>query len=341
MKMEPPMLAVTEPMDTEEPANDTEAENPLSENLISPSSSIQTSVMFHDYCGEIDLQSVSHTLNKSVQTNSSESPMYSTTDVAIQSGECDSCTFTNIPCERSIQTKLKQCMDFGIQTTRPVLTFEDIKHSDSKVMFYTGIPDAATFEALFDEIKDDATSQTARASASSEVGRPRSLRIIDEFFLVLMRLRLGLLLEDLADRFRISTSSCGLIFNRWIDYLYIQFSFLIKWPTRKAVDDHMPASFKQKYPKCRIILDCTEIRTETPASLQHKSLMYSDYKSHMTWKGLVGISPAGVITFISDLWAGSVSDKVITQKSNLLDMCETGDAIMVDKGFLISDLTTA
>ena len=61
----------------------------------------------------------------------------------------------------------------------------------------------------------------------------------------------------------------------------------------------------------------------------------------MIWKGLVGISPAGVITFISDLWADSVSDKVITQKSNLLDMCETGDAIMVDKGFLISDLTTA
>ena len=117
--------------------------------------------------------------------------------------------------------------------------------------------------------------------------------------------------------------------------MYIQFSFLIKWPTRKAVDDHMPASFKQKYPKCRIILDCTEIRTETPASLQHKSLMYSDYKSHMTWKGLVGISPAGVITFISDLWAGSVSD---TQKSNLLDMCETGDAKWWTKVFLYLSL---
>ena len=34
-----------------------------------------------------------------------------------------------------------------------------------------------------------------------------------------------------------------------------------------------------------------------------------------------------------------VSDKVITQKCNLLDICKTGDAIMVDKGFLISDLT--
>lgn len=39
--------------------------------------------------------------------------------------------------------------------------------------------------------------------------------------------------------------------------------------------------------------------------------------------------------------AGSVSDKVITRKSNPLDLWETGDEIMVDKGFLISDLTTA
>ena len=61
----------------------------------------------------------------------------------------------------------------------------------------------------------------------------------------------------------------------------------------------------------------------------------------MTWKGLVGISPAGVITYISDLWAGSVSDKVITSKSGILDLCETGDGVMVDKGFLISDMTTS
>lgn len=39
--------------------------------------------------------------------------------------------------------------------------------------------------------------------------------------------------------------------------------------------------------------------------------------------------------------AGSVSDKVKTRKSNPLDLWETGDEIMVDKGFLISDLTTA
>ena len=60
----------------------------------------------------------------------------------------------------------------------------------------------------------------------------------------------------------------------------------------------------------------------------------------MTWKALIGISPTGVITFVSDLWSGGISDKQITIKSGLLELCEAGDAVMADKGFLISDLTT-
>ena len=47
-----------------------------------------------------------------------------------------------------------------------------------------------------------------------------------------------------------------------------------------------------------------------------------------------------VVTSVSDLWAGSVSDKQITTESALVDLCEPGDAIMADKGFLISDITT-
>ena len=68
--------------------------------------------------------------------------------------------------------------------------------------------------------------------------------------------------------------------------------------------------------------------------------MYSDYKSHMTFKALVGISPAGVVTFVSDLYTGSSSDKQITDKTGIVNLCEEGDGMMVDKGFLISDYTT-
>ncbi|XP_069109394.1 uncharacterized protein [Argopecten irradians] len=205
-----------------------------------------------------------------------------------------------------------------------------------------GIPSKDMFEAVFDEIKEDATSRTTRKGGkySGTSGRPRSLRLIDEFLIVLMRLRLGLLLEDLAARFCISVTTCGDVFNQWIDYLDSQLSFLIMWPSREVVDSNMPQVFKDKFPATRVIIDCTEIRTETPSSLQLKSLMYSDYKSHMTWKSLVGISPDGHVTFISDLWCGSISDKQITKETGLVELCEPGDAIMADKGFTIADLTT-
>ncbi|ESO93017.1 hypothetical protein LOTGIDRAFT_119836, partial [Lottia gigantea] len=102
---------------------------------------------------------------------------------------------------------------------------------------------------------------------------------IDEFFVVLMLIRLGLPLEDLAYRFCISTT-CGDIFNRWIDYLDNQLSVLVMWPSRDVIDCNMPEIFKNKFPTTRVIIDATEIRTETPSSLKLKSLMYSDYKSH-------------------------------------------------------------
>ena len=60
----------------------------------------------------------------------------------------------------------------------------------------------------------------------------------------------------------------------------------------------------------------------------------------MALKSLVGINTCGIVTFVSGLFNGSASDKQITKLSGLVDLCEEGDAIMVDKGFLISDLTT-
>ena len=60
----------------------------------------------------------------------------------------------------------------------------------------------------------------------------------------------------------------------------------------------------------------------------------------MTYKALEGISPNGVVTFVSNCWTGSISDKKNTQRCGLLELLEEGDAIMADKGFTISDLTT-
>lgn len=60
---------------------------------------------------------------------------------------------------------------------------------------------------------------------------------------------------------------------------------------------------------------------------------------HTTLKGLVGISPGGAITFISQLYTGSVSDREIVRRSGFLDLpFDDKDSVMADKGFTIQDL---
>ena len=52
---------------------------------------------------------------------------------------------------------------------------------------------------------------------------------------------------------------------------------------------------------------------------------------------MISIAPTGSITFISNVWGGRVSDKVITQKSGFLDKISYGDVVMADRGFNIAD----
>lgn len=100
----------------------------------------------------------------------------------------------------------------------------------------------------------------------------------------------------------------------------------------------MPECFKAVYPSTRVILDCTELKIQTPSSLSLNSEFYSHYKGTTTFKCLIGISPAGCVTFVSSLYAGSISDKEITKQSGIIELIELGDSVMADKGFLIEDM---
>ena len=77
---------------------------------------------------------------------------------------------------------------------------------------------------------------------------------------------------------------------------------------------------------------------EIPANPSAQQLTFSNYKNRNTLKALIGITPSGVISFISDLYGGNISDKKLTQLSGLLDLLEPGDAVMADRGFTIDDI---
>lgn len=102
----------------------------------------------------------------------------------------------------------------------------------------------------------------------------------------------------------------------------------------------MPKTFKDTYPSVRVIIDCTEIKVQTPSSLTLHSEFYSNYKSATTLKGLIGISPTGSVTFVSALYTGSISDREITRRSGLIELLERSDGVMADKEFTIEELLT-
>ena len=102
-----------------------------------------------------------------------------------------------------------------------------------------------------------------------------------------------------------------------IAFLDQQLRPLITWPSKAAINEHMPAQFKEHYPHTCCIIDCTEIFYEAATDLNIQSSTYSHYKHHNTFKGLVAISPSGAVTFISRLYGGATSDKEITRASGL------------------------
>ncbi|KAM7430037.1 hypothetical protein ABFA07_019195 [Porites harrisoni] len=172
------------------------------------------------------------------------------------------------------------------------------------------------------------------------------LPVEDEYLLVLMKLRMGLSVVDLGERFNIAESTVNNIFLTWINYLYVTLGSIKIWPHRDIILQNAPAEFLEKYPNNIVIIDATELKIEVPSALQKHSESYSTYKSHTTLKCLLGVDPKGGIMFISQLYEGSISDKQIVQRSGFLDILDKkvmvgeikkGDAIMADKGFDIQN----
>ncbi|XP_077983623.1 uncharacterized protein LOC144438467 [Glandiceps talaboti] len=236
--------------------------------------------------------------------------------------------------------------------TRPKFSINDISHSDKKVHFYTGLPSYKAFHVIFEKLVKKSASKLAMNTRfwktkspwykrGRKTGGQRKLTLENEFLLVLMKIRLGSLDEDLADRFGVSPASVSLLVNRWLPVLSRCLKKLIVWPSRDLIRTHLPAQFKKKlYANTRVIIDCAEIFIERPSNILARQQTYSNYKHHNTAKFLVGITPTGGICTLSKAWGGRASDKHIVENSKpeFLDKLDVGDQVMADRGFDISNI---
>ena len=86
-----------------------------------------------------------------------------------------------------------------------------------------------------------------------------------------------------------------------------------------------------------VIIDCFEVFINKPSTLQARAITWSNYKHHNTIKFLIGITPQGVISFISKAWGGRASDKHVTENCGILKNLIPGDIVLADRGFDIAD----
>lgn len=218
---------------------------------------------------------------------------------------------------------------------------EKHKDSDEDFQFYTGLPCYGKFKKLLQYLKPHGVNTDDESTPGSrrEAGRPAVLSSENQLFMVLVCLRLGLFQKDLGHRFNVHQSTVSRIFNEWVNLMFHRLMDLPMWPKRHVVDKHMPKEFKEKHSHTRVIIDATEIKCEVPSSFVLQSETYSNYKSANTFKGLVGVSPDGTLTFVSGLFTGCVSDRELVKCSGLLSRpFDKGDVVMADKGFTIKDL---
>ena len=150
--------------------------------------------------------------------------------------------------------------------------------TNEKMNFYTGISSIDIFLTVFKLIElylpkvkywvgtKRITSKKIRTFRRSKF---KKLSYKDEFLLTLMRLRLGLLNEDLADRFCISKTVCSNTFKTWIRLLIILLGdSLIKWLPVEYIRENLPKVYQSAgHHKLRCIIDCSEIFIERPKAL--------------------------------------------------------------------------
>ena len=128
-----------------------------------------------------------------------------------------------------------------------------IRDDDKRTNFYTGLTTFYIFQTVFDFV-------VPLVQMLQKV--PRKLSLMDEFLMVLMKLRLGLLNEDLGYRFGVSSATVSRIFHKWMDCMYYRLKPCIRWPDKETVRKTLPTAFKKHYSKVRCIIDCTEVFIE-------------------------------------------------------------------------------
>lgn len=244
----------------------------------------------------------------------------------IESGLLDGSSQTD-----SVKTQcvVTQTEDFNLFSARRFATDPEGIH------YYTGLECYEKFKMVLH------TLGPAAYELNYYHGVTPTLSVENQFFLTLVKLRQHKTNFEISRMFGVTEASVTNIFVTWVNFMALQWGEVEWWPSRDLVDFYMPTDFKVKFPTTRVIVDGTECPVKKPKEPILQQATWSTYKNRNTVKVLVGISPGGLVSYVSPAYAGSASDRNICERSELPQMCEPQDSVMADKGFNVQDLFEA
>lgn len=220
---------------------------------------------------------------------------------------------------------------------------------------YTGCPSSKVFRFIIEHVRpkhlklqyykgDNSVKNKqyqyspAKLFCQRKPGPSRSLSLEDEILMTLMRIRLDAPVADLAFRFGISTGHASNIITTFIIFLSLKLEQLIYWPTPDETLAYKYHHFSGTFNKCEGIGDCTEQYVEHSKNVAAQYQTYSTYKSRNTLKILIFCTKSGSISYISPAYAGSSTDRFITEDTNVASKFHPGFMVLLDKGFNVQDL---
>ena len=222
-------------------------------------------------------------------------------------GEEQECTF----CGRrrdEINRLLEENRTLTEKASERQMDCKFLENNDRKVLYYTGLPSFVLLSAVLTHVMPLLPQTGHKLSPFQMV------------ILTLMRLRLNLPRRHLAHIFCVCVSTVSNVFLNTISVMYTQLQPFVFWPEREALHLTMPHQFVEAFgKKVAVIIDCFEIWIERPSNHKAKAETFSYYKHANTVKYLIGITPNGAISFISNGFGGRATDKKVTEDCGIID----------------------
>ena len=86
------------------------------------------------------------------------------------------------------------------------------------------------------------------------------------------------------------------------------------WPLKESKLNSTLMPILLRHPSLRALIDCTEIKIAQPRGPANQQVTFSTYKNCNTAKAVIGVSPNGTISFVSELYGETGLIKSLQQE---------------------------